>query len=571
MDTHQPYRDDSPELRQRAEERIEQSRRHAPELFPAEEEMRRIIHELSVHQIELELQQEELMQARQELEASLERYSGLYDFAPVGYLALAPDGAIREINLKAATLIGKERGALKGCPFSRFLAPGHIETFNACMKALFRQGGSTSFETSLQQSDSLPRILRVDATVSDDGSECKVVLMDITSERKAEEENSALQANLIEAQKIEVVGQLAGGIAHDFNNMLTVIIGTAERSIHRAPDNVLRGELEMILKAAMRSASLTSQLLTFARKQPISPRMVDINNSIEDVLPMLKGLVGENIDIVFNRTDPVSPIYIDPVQLDQILLNLCLNSRDAIKGHGSITIKTRMVHVGKSDIAAGSPCQTPGQYTMLTFTDTGCGISRQDIPHIFEPFFTTKEVGQGTGLGLAVIYGIAKQNKFFIDCTSEPEKGTAFTLFMPAINAKREGLSVEQEPVSAVQRDLILLVEDEPDICSLVENILEQQGYAVLTAQEGQSALAVAENHLGHIRLLLTDVILPGMNGVELSTRMKAQNPGLKTLFMSGYAPEIIDRYGALNDNNFLSKPFSIRALLDAVHRMLNA
>jgi two-component system, cell cycle sensor histidine kinase and response regulator CckA len=569
MDTPHLSCEDSSELRRRAEERFEQNCRNEPELFPSEEQMRRIIHELSVHQIELELQQEELLHARQELEASLIRYTGLYDFAPVGYLALGSDGTIREINLKAASLIGSERGVLKGCVFGNFVAQGHHEAFNASMKSLFRQGGSASFETRLQQNDSLPKIIRVDATISDDGSECKVVLTDITNERMVEEENSVLQANLIQAQKIEVVGQLAGGIAHDFNNMLTVIIGTSERSIHRAPDNGLKAEMEIILKAATCSASLTSQLLTFARKQLVSPQMVDINSSVEEVLPMLKGLVGANIDIVFNRTVPLYRVYIDPVQLDQILLNLCLNSRDAIKGQGTITIETRMAQVDKSGSDAVSPCLTAGQYAMLTFTDTGCGIIRENIAHIYEPFFTTKGVGQGTGLGLAVVYGIAKQNKFCIDCASEPGKGTTFTLYMPAVNETTEEKAVEHEPVPAIHRALILLVEDEPDICHLVKNLLEQQGYVVLTAGNAQSALALAEKHLRLIRLLLTDVMLPGMNGVELSTRMKDINPGLKTLFMSGYAPEIIDRYGALNDDNFLPKPFSIKALQEAVYRSL--
>ena len=571
MDSNTPSTNDPEALRRKAEEELEQHLINQPGHLPTEDEMRRIIHELSVHQIELENQQKELLQARDELEAGLMRYTDLYDFAPIGYITLAPNGTIQEINLKGASMLGKERRELRANPFTLFLSSENIAIFKSFMRELFSEKGVAGCEIKLGNSGTKPMIVQMNATVSEDRTEGKAVLIDITAQRQAEEENIVLQANLFQAQKIEVVGQLAGGIAHDFNNMLAVILGNAELALNGLePGNATRDYLEIIQKAATRSAHLTSQLLTFARKQHISPRIIDIEKAIKALLPMLTGLMGENIEVVYNRIEPVSPIYLDPVQFDQILLNLCLNSRDAIKGNGSIAIETRSMQIRQSDPSADVPHSTPGEYVMLTVTDTGSGIRQQDLHHIFEPFFTTKEVGKGTGLGLAVVYGIAKQNHLGIECTSEEGMGTRFIVYLPAIRESESGEAIEPLPAHGFHQETILVVEDHPDICNLIRNILEGIGYDVLVAEDAPSALAISAKYSGHISLLLTDVMLPGMNGVALSEKMKAANPELKTLYISGYSPEIIGRHAMFNENeNFLTKPFSIKALQETVHKML--
>lgn len=572
MDTNKPIPNDPEALRRLAETRLGQRQLNQAGKLPTEDEMRRIVHELSVHQIELEIQQKELLQARDALEAELTRYTDLYDFAPIGYITLASDGTIREINLKGASMLGGERSALKDEKFSSFVSSEHLDIFNSFMQELFGKTGTASCEMQLRNNGGKPVIVQLSATVSDDRTECKTVLMDITAERQAEEENAQLQANLIDAQKIEVVGQLAGGIAHDFNNLLAVILGNAELAMKIIePGNPAYPFLEIIQKAATRSAHLTSQLLTFARKQHISPRTIHPDQAIEALLPILKGLAGDNIDVVYHRNEPVYPVFIDPVQFDQLLLNLCINSRDAIPGKGSITIETRSVHLEKSDLTAAAPSSLPGEYVMLTVTDTGSGIRQQDLHHIFEPFFTTKEVGKGTGLGLAVVYGIVKQNQLSIDCRSTEGTGTTFTIYMPAVKSPESRSISELLPVPGFHRDTILVVEDQPDICIFIRNILEESGYDVLVAEDAISALAIAANYTGHISLLLTDVMLPGMNGVELNKKMKAADPELKTLFISGYSPEIIGRDAMFNEKeNFLSKPFSIKALQDAVYKLLS-
>lgn len=563
--------------RQLAEKRFEQNRLNTPDHLPTEAEMQHIIHELSVHQIELEMQQEELLQARNELESSLKRFSDLYDFAPLGYLTLDPDGTIREINLKGAALLGRERGYLKGYPFLSFVDREHREIYDARMKTLYMSGEAASFEINLQQDDRQQRIVRIEANLSDDRSECKAVLMDVANERKVEEENAALQANLFQAQKIEAVGQLAGGIAHDFNNMLGVILGNAELAIDSLePGSPVCDNLERIQKAATRSANLTNQLLTFARKQTISPQLIDLNQSIEAFLPMLKSLMGETIDLIYNPVESLSPIFIDPVQVEQILLNLALNSRDAIVTNGSITIETRMAHVRQSGpIAIGHYHQKTGHYAMLIFTDTGSGISEETLPHIFEPFFTTKAIGKGTGLGLAMVYGIVKQNNLDIECNSEWGKGTTITISFPVNGEPASKTIVEKEAEKkakkGLQRTTILLVEDEPDIGTLLKNILQKNGYDVLFAENAQVAFDISAASSEQISLLLTDVMLPGMNGVELSEKMNAELPGMKTLFISGYSRDIIDSHGVFSENeNFVAKPFSIKKLLAAVKRLLS-
>ncbi len=392
---------------------------------------------------------------------------------------------------------------------------------------------------------------------------------DIVAKKHAENEQKKLYEQLLHSQKMEMVGQLAGGIAHDFNNMLAIILGHAEIGLEKA--DAAHADLEVILRAAHRSAEIIRQLLSFARKQQISPKVVTLNTVITEIIPMLRRLLGEQIAIDWKPDNLNRQVKIDPMQVGQILVNLCVNARDAIDGDGVIAIETSLHSVIDIKSNDQQPCTTPGEYIMLAVTDNGEGICADVLPHIFEPFFTTKEVGKGTGLGLSTVYGIARQNHGFVDCHSKPGGDTAVRVFFPAF----------VERVSKIQKDQlslhlndgkgkILIVDDEPNILSLCQSILERAGFTVITASSPNEAIRLVEEYTGSVELLLTDVVIPGMNGVELSRKLQSLNPELKTLFMSAYTPDYISRFGGINDKIcFLQKPFTPAMLVDKIRPML--
>ncbi len=384
-------------------------------------------------------------------------------------------------------------------------------------------------------------------------------------------ENEKLQDQLQHAQKMEMLGQLAGGIAHDFNNMLAVILGHSEMALEE-PDlaQPLRADINSIRKAAIRSADMTNQLLAFARKQSVQPKVLELNAVIESTLPVLHRLIGENITLTWKPGGGEALVMIDPVQIDQILVNLCINSRDAIAGAGTISIETQRLSVRENQIRDGFSCLIPGEYLMLIVTDNGSGISKTVLPHIFEPFFTTKEIGKGTGLGLSTVYGIIKQSQGFIDCLSEVGEGTSIRVYLPRVNLKSE-ITTPQLPDTPQRSDAtILLVEDELTILTLCKTMLEKSGYRVLKASTPAEAFSVAEAYKGEFELLITDVIMPEMNGCELSKRLQLTNPNLKTLFISGYTADVLsDSVGFDRDTDILIKPFGTRALTAKVSELL--
>ena len=387
---------------------------------------------------------------------------------------------------------------------------------------------------------------------------------DIVARKRAEQSEQKIQEVLLQAQKMELVGQLAGGIAHDFNNMLGIILGNVEIviSMYSIEDSVLTN-LKTILKAVEQSADLTRQLLAFSQKQAVMPIVLDLNTMVERMLPFLRRLIGENISLVWIPERHRTLIKIDPSQIDLILGNLCVNSRDAISGIGKIIIKTEMVHVDKAECIAGHPCKKPGNYVRLIVTDNGCGIDKKDLPHIFEPFFTTKGVKRGTGMGLSTVYGIVKQNNSFIDCRSELDRGSSFIIYLP-LHSGYEGMEQREQPSPISHRkETILLVEDEPDILNICKFTLENNGYTVLNAATPGEAISIANKHKSQIHLLLTDVVLPEMNGCDLSKKLLSLYPDLRTLFMSGYTNDIITGHGLLDPGvNFIQKPFSTNTLL---------
>ncbi|MFO7750836.1 MAG: PAS domain S-box protein [Desulfobacteraceae bacterium] len=399
-----------------------------------------------------------------------------------------------------------------------------------------------------------------------------VAMYDDTRRRMAEMEQKKLQAQLYQAQKMESVGRLAGGVAHDFNNMLGVILGHTELALLQADENHdLYSDLKEIQAAAQRSADITKQLLAFARKQTISPRQLDLNNTVENMLNMLRRLIGEDIDLVWQPAAHVWPVKMDPTQIDQILVNLCVNARDAIDGVGKLTIETQRKSFDEqycSDHAGF----VPGDFVLLTVSDTGSGMDKETLENLFEPFFTTKDVGKGTGMGLATVYGIVKQNNGFINVYSEPGQGSTFRIYLPRLVADEDAdKAVFEKKKAAGGSETILLVEDEPSILRMTRMMLERKGYTVFTAATPAEALEKAKNHSGVIDLLMTDVVMPEMNGRDLAGQITALYPDIRLLFMSGYTANVIAHQGILDKGvAFIQKPFSMADMTVKLREVLD-
>ena len=378
-------------------------------------------------------------------------------------------------------------------------------------------------------------------------------------------ERLRLEAQLVQAQKMDAIGRLAGGIAHDFNNLLTIITSYSELALDATPeDSPLEDKLHEILLAARRAAELTRQLLAFSRKQPQALRVVEVNQVVSNIAKMLPRLIGEDIKFNFVPGYRLGQVRIDPVQLEQVLMNLAANARDAMPQGGHLNIETSDVHL-TGDYIHGKPAVIPlGRYTLITVTDNGCGIPRQDLPHIFEPFYSTKTSGQGTGLGLATVYGIVKQNHGFVWVYSEPGSGTVFKIYFPCVsghNAVRESEPARPEPVPR-GTETILLVEDEAAVRDATREFLRLQGYYVIEAEDGLAALASAKKHTGTIDLLVTDVVMPNMSGGELAKEFAQVRPGAKFLFVSGYPGKtILDHKVVDLETNFLQKPYTLKQL----------
>ncbi len=384
-------------------------------------------------------------------------------------------------------------------------------------------------------------------------------------------EDLSLQAQLNQAQRMESVGRLAGGVAHDFNNILQVIIGNVQWAVKQAgPDNPILPGLTEIQSAAQRAAELTRQLLAFARQQVVVPRQLDLNATVKSMLKMLRRLIGENIALVCAPGANLWPVRIDPSQIDQILVNLCVNARDAIDGVGRVRIATENVHVDEFH-AARHEDFINGDYVLLSVSDTGCGMEKTTADRIFEPFFTTKAVGKGTGLGLATVYGIVRQNQGHIAVYSELGKGATFRLYLP----RYLGADKAQDPDAPARTpargsETVLLVEDDVSILKMSGRMLRELGYTVLAAATPEAGLRMADEYNGEIRLLLTDVIMPGMNGHKLSERIKLARPEIRCLFMSGFTADVIASHGELEAGvHFIQKPFMMADLAAKLREIL--
>jgi len=378
---------------------------------------------------------------------------------------------------------------------------------------------------------------------------------------------------LIQSQKMEIVGQLTGGIAHDFSNMLCVILGYTEMALQEVvPELPLHADLEAIHDAATRSADLSQKLLAFARNKSVTPKILSLNSMVEGMVTLLQRMIGKNITLTWiPESEPVK-VRIDPVHLDQILANLCVNARDAIEKNGRITIETSHRRLNQADCTTGNNRKEPGEYVILSVTDNGSGIAKKDLPHIFEPFFTTKAAEKGTGLGLSIIQSIVKQNHGYIECESDRKKGTSFKVYLPryeGVDTSTEG-APPPKLTSSHSTATILLVEDEPDILLLCKEMFEENGYTVLAAATPNEAIQLAAKHKEKIDLLLSDVVLPEMTGCDLYKKLLPTISELKALFMSGYTPDVIASHGLFDEKiGFIQKPFRFKSLSAAVHETL--
>jgi signal transduction histidine kinase len=423
----------------------------------------------------------------------------------------------------------------------------------------------------LQFSDRRPGCFSLESVELLEGIAAQVAT--VLVRKQDEKEKIQLEEQLRHAQKMESVGRLAGGVAHDFNNMLSVIIGHANLGLALLdPDQPLHSSMEEILTAAQRSAELTRQLLAFARKQTVAPKVTDLSQIVSGIFKMLKRLIGEQIELVWSERADLWPVKVDPSQIDQILANLCVNASDSIAGYGKIFLETGNCLVDEGYCAC-NPGVAPGSYVRLSVSDSGCGMNKETRVRIFEPFFTTKDVGAGTGLGLATVYGIVKQNQGFINVYSEPGLGTTFSVYLPRHAGQAEPVASLEVALSChCEGETILVVEDEPAILKVTAMILTRQGYTVLQAGSPREALRLAQEQGAAIHLLVTDVVMPGMNGLELAKKLQALYPGLKRLFMSGYTADVIANNGVLDEGlQFIHKPFSVPDLAAKVREVLDS
>jgi PAS domain S-box-containing protein len=429
----------------------------------------------------------------------------------------------------------------------------------------------------IQRSDGAIRWIRDigSAELDADGKPFRLlgVLMDITDIKQAELDHEALQAQLQQSQKMELVGQLAGGIAHDFNNILTAIQGNTDLILKDTPPtNPHYQKLVSITHSVNRTEEMVRQLLAFARKQPISPRNIELDSELDKMYLLLRRLVREEISLRWQLNCPHCFVKLDPANLVQIVTNLCVNARDAIKGYGCITLNSSIVNADTCDELQRVSCNPTGGYVRIRITDTGSGIDPDAFPHIFEPFFSTKPGSTGTGLGLSMVYGLVKQNNGHVACQTALGKGTTFDLFFPIAHDSIPSVDAPDQTMKPdiSDRITVLVVEDEPDIVKIITVSLEEEGFVVLTADSAEQALEIDQARMNEIKLTISDIILPGMNGVEMSKALRQRNPEMKFLFISGYSAETLDKYGKFStETNFMSKPFSLIRFLNMVQIVL--
>ncbi len=537
-------------------------------------ELQQRLHELERVNAELLNEIAERKKGEQALLDQERYFKTLFENAGDAILIENEHDCIIDVNNRACDLLGYKREELLQMHVPDIQAPQCRGQKGQVIKGELQRSYGVPFETIDMKKDGTFVPVEVTTVNLDMGGNNLVlsIVRDIRERKQTQAEKEKLQVQLLQSQKLESVGRLAGGVAHDYNNMLGVILGHADLAMLKTDEtHPLYPHLSGISKAAHRSAELTQQLLAFARRQTIDPRILDLNGAVTATLQMLRMLIGENISLDWCPGPESYPVKIDPNQFDQLLMNLCVNARDAISGIGRISIETENLILDAAYCATNA-FFSPGDYAVLSVSDNGCGMDKETQEKIFEPFFTTKDMGKGTGLGLATVYGIVKQNDGFINVYSEPARGTTFRIYLP----RYADISVEEEQseIAAQPREnyeTVLVVEDEEVLLEINTTMLRNLGYKVLTAGTPTKAIHLAEEHAGTIDLLMTDVVLPEMNGRELERHIRKTNPGIAVLFMSGYSANVISHHGVLDKGvHFIQKPFTLKDVASKVRRTLD-
>jgi len=517
--------------------------------------------------------------AEKALKESETRFRSLFQQAPIPLALISLEGKILDVNDSLVRVLGYTVEDVPGLDVWWTMAypdPDYrnkvISAWDDSIKraaAVHSAVGPAEYRVTAK--DGSTRTMIIGATLLYDAM--IVSFFDITERKHSEAEREKLQSQLLQSQKLEAVGILAGGVAHDFNNMLGAIIGYAELALNAInTSHPLRRNLERILDTSQRSANLTRQLLAFARKQEIDPIVFDLNESVESILKMVRRLIGENITLSWVPGGGSScTVRMDPTQFDQILVNLCVNARDAIGGVGKISIETGMAILDESTVALHDGAAA-GTYVLLTVSDDGCGMDPETMGHIFEPFFTTKGPGQGTGMGLATVYGVVRQNGGMISVDSEPQRGTTFKIYIPFYSVEKAQAGEERlEDIPRSRGETLLIVEDDLSLLEMGVLMLQRLDYSVIPAGTPFEAIRILQENPAAIDLFITDVVMPEMNGKDLADELKKIRPQIKHLFMSGYTADVIAHQGVLDRGiNFIPKPFSLRDLAVKVRTVLD-
>jgi two-component system cell cycle sensor histidine kinase/response regulator CckA len=527
---------------------------------------------------ELEKFEEDHKRVQSALKESEKKFQQFYDEAPVGYHELDTKGRITRVNRKELQMLGYSAGEMLGKPVWNFFEEGDTTRKVILAKLSGDVSFHDTFERTYRRKDgsTLP-VLVEDRVIRDSENQViaiRSIVEDITERRRTEEALRKSEEQLRQWQRVEAIGRLAGGVAHDFNNLLMTIKGCSELLLgafdRRDPR---REEVEEILKAADRATALTRQLLAFGRRQVLQPQILDLNAVVMNMDKMLRRLIGEDIQLITSLEPEVWSVKVDPGMIEQVVMNLAVNSRDAMPSGGKLTIETTNV-IHDEEYASHHVSVKPGYYVMLAISDTGCGMDKETQSHLFEPFFTTKDTGKGSGLGLSTVYGIIKQSGGNIWAYSEPGLGTTFKIYLPRVERAAKGYKPRLKPKEVGApggTETILLVEDEEAVRTMVSKILQNKGYTVLEARHGNEAIEVSERYEGSINLMVTDVIMPQMSGRELAERMAPMRPEMHVLYMSGYPDNTIVQHGVLEPGTaFLQKPFTINALELKVREILD-
>ena len=525
---------------------------------------------------DLELSVSRGKQAEKSLRETEQKFQRVYDEAPFGCHELNTDGQITRVNRKELAMLGYTAREMLGRPVWRFVLEEEMTRRIILAKLSGDVSFHETFERTYRRKDgtTLP-VIAQDRIVWEKRRKItgiRSTLEDITERRRAEEVLRKSEEQLRQWQKVEAIGRLAGGVAHDFNNLLMTIKGCSELLLGEIDErDPRREEVEEIRKAAERATSLTRQLLAFGRRQVLQPQVLNLNDIVENMNRMLSRLIGEDIQLLTVLGPDLWPVKVDPGQIEQVLMNLAVNGRDAMPRGGKLTIETANKELDE-DYARRHVAVKPGAYVLLAVSDNGCGMDKETQSHLFEPFFTTKEQGKGTGLGLSTVYGIIKQSGGNIWVYSELGQGTSFKIYLPTVEEEVETYKTAalfSPPPGGTET--ILLVEDEEAVRTMISKVLQSGGYTVLEAQHGVEALRVCKKHKGPIHLMVSDVVMPQMSGRELAGRLALRRPEMRVLYISGYPDNAIVHHGVLETGTaFLQKPFTLNALEYKVREVLD-